>query len=81
MRKFFRFLFLYRNWRTIEKCAEIVNNKKSPQAMAIWEEMSMEEIEAVADIEAISRILTGGNRTDRKQFKKDFAHLRKVLGV
>jgi len=69
------FIFLLRNWDAVSKSMRIIQDPRGARSSAISQNLTLEEMEAVFDLERVGRILT----TPSKTFKKDLTELKKSL--
>lgn len=64
-----------RYWEVLQKSRRIIDDPKGAWSSAIAENLTLEEMEAVFDLERVCRLLT----TPTKETKKDLKELRNSL--
>lgn len=70
MRRIRNFILLLRYWSVLKKSSKIIKDPEGAWSSAIAENLTLEEIEAVFDLERVFRILTGNPKTNRKDLKE-----------
>lgn len=75
LRLWWNFWFLVKNWDTVEKSMELIQNANSVWSSKKADQLTLEEMEGVFDLERVGRILIDS----KKELRKDMKHLRKSL--
>lgn len=70
IRKVRNFFILLRYWRVLEKSQRIINDPKGAWSSAISENLTLEEMEAVFDLERVARVLTNPPKITKKDLKE-----------
>lgn len=75
MRKIKNFLILLKYWKTLEIAHRVWNDPKSNFSTALSQELSLEEMDAVQELEVLHRILT----LDTGELKRELSAIDKSL--
>lgn len=70
-----RAVFLWKHWETIKEAFSIVDDPKSKKSMRVTEDLSVEEINGLAQLESLYLFFT----LDKKSLEKDFKHTEETL--